>query len=97
MKDQVHKFYWYTTFFQLFYIVVLILLSYNLLQNESLIAILRVITELITIPVVCGVLLCMVYFGFKLFQTRSGKQYGLIFSLNALTAGIMVLFTILQS
>jgi len=97
MKDKIHTFFWYLSFFQLFYIVILILLSYNYLQNESLVAIVRVITELITIPVVLGVLFCSIYFGVKWFQARSGKQYALIFSINAIAAAIMVLFTILQS
>lgn len=97
MKDQVHKFYWYLSVFQLFYIAILVLLSYTNPQNEFLIAMMRVITELITVPVVLSVLFCCVFFGVKLFQARSGKQFGLIFSLNALAAGIMILFTILQS
>lgn len=90
-------FFWYLTFFQLFYISVLILLSYSNLKNELLLSISRVITELLTIPVVAGVFFCIIYFGLKLFKSKSDKEVGIIFFINLFIAGLMIFFTILQS
>ena len=97
MNVHIHRFFWYLTFFQLFYISALILLSYAHLQNKVFITISGVIVELLTIPVVAGVLFCIIYFGLKLFKTNFSKELALIFTINLSIAGIMILFTILQS
>jgi hypothetical protein len=97
MKDQkLSKWFWYISMFQLLYIALLILLSYMALQNETLIFISRFVGELITIPVVLGVLFCLVYFGLKLLKEQQRSQYALIFSVNLFTAALMVYFTFLQ-
>jgi len=89
--------YYYLSFFQLFYITTLILLSYSNLENETIKSVIGIVGEIITIPVVVGVVFCLIYFGMKLFKRPLSKQYLLIFCTNALTAGLMVCFTILQT
>lgn len=97
MKDQsTNKWFLYMSVFQLLYIALLILLSYMVIQNETLIFILTFVGELITIPVVLGVLFCLVYFGLKLLNEQQRRQYALIFSVNLFTAALMVCFTFLQ-
>ena len=82
--------------FQLLYIALLILLSYMALRNETLIFISGFVGELITIPVVLGMVFCLVYFGLKLLNEQQRRQYALIFSVNLFTAALIVGFTVLQ-
>lgn len=97
MKDKmVSKGFWYLTFFQFFYIAILIWLSYVALENKTVLSVIRFIQELITIPVILSVFFCVIYFGWKLFRMKYSKQILLIFAINLLTVGVMIIFTFIQ-